>query len=136
MTVRIMLVDDDGLIRAGLKMILESDSDLEVVGEATNGIEALIMVDRLNPDVILMDIEMPEMDGIEATRRITDKNSRLGDPENVGYRVLMLTTFEEDEHVSRALEAGACGFLLKRMPADELIAAIKYAGLPSTGLIV
>ncbi|MCH8221853.1 MAG: response regulator transcription factor [Chloroflexi bacterium] len=120
MTVRLLLVDDDDLVRTGLKMILDSDADLDVVGEAANGVEALDMIDALNPDVILMDIQMPEMDGIEATRRISEKF-----PDDEGPRVLVLTTFEQDEYVFQALRAGASGFLLKRTPADDLIAGIK-----------
>jgi len=115
-----MLVDDDAPVRMALKMLLESDPELEVVGEASNGVEALPMVDQLQPGVVLMDIQMPEMDGIEATRLISEKYSENEDP-----RVLVLTTFGQDEYVSKALEAGAAGFLLKRMPADELIDAIK-----------
>ena len=121
MTIRLLLVDDDDLVRTGLKMILESDTDLDVVGEAANGAQALAMVDRLKPDVILMDIQMPEMDGIEATRRIGEKSP---DPDE-GPRVLVLTTFEQDEYVFQALRAGASGFLLKRTPADDIIAGIK-----------
>ena len=120
MTVRLLLVDDDDLVRTGLKMILDSDADLDVIGEAANGVEALAMLDRLNPDVILMDIQMPEMDGIEATRRIGEKS-----PGDEGPRVLVLTTFEQDEYVFQVLRAGASGFLLKRTPADDLIAGIK-----------
>ena len=121
MTVRLLLADDDDLVRTGLRMILESDSDLEVLGEASNGIQAVAMADRLKPDVILMDIQMPEMDGIEATRLISEKSP---DPDE-GPRVLVLTTFEQDEYVFQALRAGASGFLLKRTPADDLIAGIK-----------
>ena len=120
MTIRLLLVDDDAPIRMALKMLLESDADLEIVGEAANGVEGLAMVDQLNPDVVLMDIQMPEMDGIEATRRISEKF-----PRHEGPRVLALTTFEQDELVSQAIQAGASGFLLKRMPADELIDRIK-----------
>ncbi len=120
MTIRLLLVDNDDLVRAGLKMILDSDADLDVVGEAANGAEALVMVDRLNPHVILMDIQMPEMDGIEATRLISEKF-----PGDEGPRVLVLTTFEQDEYVFQTLRAGASGFLLKRTPADDLIAGIK-----------
>ena len=120
MTVRLLLVDDDDLVRTGLKMILETEAEFEIVGEAATGGEALAMVDRLKPDVILMDIQMPEMDGIEATRQISEKY-----PDDEGPRVLVLTTFEQDEYVFQALRAGASGFLLKRTPADDLIAGIK-----------
>jgi DNA-binding NarL/FixJ family response regulator len=119
-TIRLLLVDDDDLVRMGLKMILESDPDLEVLGEAANGLEAVGMVDRLKPDVILMDIQMPEMDGIDATRLIGEAA-----PSDEGPKVLILTTFEQDEYVFQALRAGASGFLLKRTPADDLIAGIK-----------
>ena len=125
MTVRIMLVDDDELIRMGLKMILESEFDFDIVGEAANGAEALVMIRGLKPDVILMDIQMPVMDGIEATRRIKEQN-----PGDAAPRVLVLTTFGQNEYVTRAIQAGASGFLLKRMPADELIASIKDAAQP------
>ena len=120
MTIRLLLVDDDDLVRTGLKMILDSDAELDVVGEAANGVEALALVESLNPNVILMDIQMPEMDGIEATRLISERSQ-----DDEGPRVLVLTTFEEDEYVFQALRAGASGFLLKRTPADELIAGIK-----------
>ncbi|MCH8221851.1 MAG: response regulator transcription factor [Chloroflexi bacterium] len=126
MTIRLLLVDDDAPVRMALRMLLESDGDLEVVGEAGNGADALAMAEQLDPDIILMDIQMPEMDGIEATRRISEKMS--GDE---GPRVLVLTTFEQDEYLSQALQAGASGFLLKRMPADELIARIKAVASPN-----
>ena len=135
MSIRLLLVDDDDLVRTGLKMILESDAELDVIGEAANGVEALELLDRLSPDVILMDIQMPEMDGIEATRRISERSplpdysgsddSDSDSQEDEGPRVLVLTTFEQDEYVFQALRAGASGFLLKRTPADELIAGIK-----------
>ncbi len=120
MSIRLLLVDDDDLVRMGLKMILESDNELEVVGEAPDGAVAVTLVEQLNPDVVLMDIQMPEMDGIEATRLIANRST--GDE---GPRILMLTTFEQDEFVFQALRAGASGFLLKRTPADELISGIK-----------
>jgi DNA-binding NarL/FixJ family response regulator len=121
MTIKLLLVDDDDLVRTGLKMIIESDPEFDVVGEAANGAQGIALADRLNPDVILMDIQMPEMDGIEATRILTEKSP---DPDN-GPRILVLTTFEQDEYVFQALRAGASGFLLKRTPADELITGIK-----------
>ncbi len=121
MTIKLLLVDDDDLVRTGLKMIIESDPEFDVLGEAANGAQAVALADRLNPDVILMDIQMPEMDGIEATRILTEKSP---DPDE-GPRVLVLTTFEQDEYVFQALRAGASGFLLKRTPADDLIAGIK-----------
>lgn len=122
MTIKLLLVDDDDLVRTGLKMIIESDPEFDVLGEAANGAEAVALASRLNPDVILMDIQMPEMDGIEATRLISERQS---DPDDESQRVLVLTTFEHDEYVFQALRAGASGFLLKRTPADELISGIK-----------
>jgi DNA-binding NarL/FixJ family response regulator len=118
-SVRVLLVDDEQLIRAGLRLILESESDIEVVGEAANGREAVDLVGELDPDVVLMDIQMPEMNGLEATRQI----AALGRTET--SRVLILTTFEMDEYVYEALRAGASGFLLKRTPAADLIAGIR-----------
>jgi DNA-binding NarL/FixJ family response regulator len=118
-SVRVLLVDDEQLIRAGLRLILESESDIEVVGEAANGREAVDLAGELDPDVVLMDIQMPEMNGLEATRQI----AALGRTET--SRVLILTTFEMDEYVYEALRAGASGFLLKRTPAADLIAGIR-----------
>lgn len=119
MSIRVLLADDEQLVRAGLRLILESEPDIEVVGEASNGAEAVDLATRLDPDVVLMDIQMPEMDGLEATRRIV----ALG--RDVTSRVLVLTTFEVDEYVYEALRAGASGFLLKRTPAAELIAGVR-----------
>ena len=119
MTVRILLADDDDLVRTGLKMILESDPEFEIVGEASNGLEAIAQARKSQPDIILMDVQMPEMDGIAATRELA------GESEAEALRVLVLTTFEMDEYVFEALRAGASGFLLKRTPADELINAVK-----------
>jgi DNA-binding NarL/FixJ family response regulator len=121
MTIRLVLVDDDDLVRTGLKMIIESDREFDVVGEAANGAQGIALAERLNPDVILMDIQMPEMDGIQATKILTEQSP---DPDQ-GPRVLVLTTFEQDEYVFQALRAGASGFLLKRTPADDLIDGIK-----------
>jgi len=118
MSLRVLLVDDQALIRAGFRMILEAEEDLEVVGECADGTQAIDSVARLKPDVVLMDIRMPEMDGIEATRRIVERD---GDPP---VRVLMLTTFDLDEYVYDALRAGASGFLLKDVPAEQLVAGI------------
>jgi RNA polymerase sigma factor (sigma-70 family) len=119
MSVRVLLVDDQALIRAGFRMILDAEEDIEVVGECADGEQALDSVKRLKPDVVLMDIRMPEMDGIEATRRIVDAD---GDPP---VRVLMLTTFDLDEYVYDALRAGASGFLLKDVPAEQLVEGIR-----------
>ncbi len=119
MTVRVLLADDEQLVRAGFRLILESEPDFEVVGEAANGAEAVKLTRKLDPDVVLMDIQMPELNGLEATRQI----AMLGREET--SRVLILTTFEVDEYVYGALRAGASGFLLKRTPAADLIAGIR-----------
>jgi DNA-binding NarL/FixJ family response regulator len=119
MSVRVLLVDDQALIRAGFRMILDAEEGIEVVGECGDGIQAVDSVKRLKPDIVLMDIRMPEMDGIEATRRIahSDGDSLV--------RVLMLTTFDLDEYVYDALRAGASGFLLKDVPAEHLVEGIR-----------
>ncbi|HWG94962.1 MAG TPA: response regulator transcription factor [Mycobacteriales bacterium] len=114
---RVLLVDDQPLLLTGFRLILESEDDLQVVGEAADGAVAVRQVQALRPDVVLMDVRMPVMDGIEATRRIT----ALPDPP----RVLVLTTFDLDEHVVEALRAGASGFLLKDVPADDLVEAVR-----------
>ncbi|GFH37028.1 response regulator [Streptomyces pacificus] len=119
MAVRVLLVDDQPLLRTGFRMILEAEQDIAVVGEAGDGLQALDQVRALQPDVVLMDIRMPRMDGVEATRRITG-------PERDGpAKVLVLTTFDLDEYVVEALRAGASGFLLKDAPANELVQAIR-----------
>lgn len=120
MTVRVLLADDEGLVRAGLRMILEAEDDLAVVGEASDGAEALAMCRELRPDVALVDIRMPRLDGIQAVRRIS------GDP-SLRTSVVMLTTFDSDEHVVAALRAGATGFLLKSMPREQLVTAVRAA---------
>jgi DNA-binding NarL/FixJ family response regulator len=115
--IRVLLVDDQSLVRAGFRMILNAEPDLEVVGEAGGGLGAVSNAEALTPDVILMDVRMPDLDGIEATRRIVrDEQSP---------RVLVLTTFDLDEYVYEALRAGASGFLLKDAPEDQLLAAIR-----------
>ena len=119
MTIRVLLVDDQPLLRTGFRMILEVEHDLVVVGEAGDGQQALDQVRALQPDVVLMDIRMPRMDGVEATRRIA------GQGRDGPARVLVLTTFDLDEYVVEALRAGASGFLLKDVPADELVQAIR-----------
>ena len=119
MSVRVLLVDDQALIRAGFRMILDAEEDIEVVGECADGTQAVDSARRLEPDVILMDIRMPEMDGIEATRRI------VGGAGDKPRRVLMLTTFDLDEYVYDALRAGASGFLLKDVPAEQLVEGIR-----------
>lgn len=117
MRTRVLLVDDEAMVRTGLRMIIESQEDLEIVGEAADGREAVGSSMRLAPDVVLMDIRMPNMDGIEATRRITG----TGTP----ARVIVLTTFDLDEHVVDALRAGASAFLTKDAPAAKLLEAVR-----------
>lgn len=117
--IRVCLVDDQQLIRAGLAALLERASDITVVGEAGDGAEAIELVRAEQPEVVLMDLRMPGMDGIEATRRIT------ADESLVGVRVVALTTFDTDEHIFAAIRAGACGFLLKNTAPDELRAAVR-----------
>jgi DNA-binding NarL/FixJ family response regulator len=120
--VRVLIADDQALVRAGFRMILDAEPDLEIVGEATNGIEAVERARELRPDVVLMDIRMPELDGIEATRAITTAPA----PDGVApVRVLMLTTFDINEYVYEALRAGASGFLLKDVPPEQLVAGIR-----------
>ena len=119
--IRILIADDQSLVRTGFRMILEAEEDIEVVGEAADGTQAVDSAARLAPDVILMDIRMPELDGIEATRRILAGT----EPENGGPRVVMLTTFDMNEYVYEALRAGASGFLLKDVPAEQLVAGIR-----------
>lgn len=119
MTIRVLIVDDDAIIRAGLKLLLETQPDIEVVGEAGDGLGGVSQARLLRPDVILMDIQMRQLDGIEATRRV------LREGIEPLPRVLMLTTFEIDEYVFEALRGGASGFVLKRLPPEELMAAIR-----------
>jgi len=113
----VVIADDQGMVRAGFRSLLRSEPGVRVVGEAGTGEEAVAAVRRLRPDVVLMDIRMPVLDGIEATRRLTAAGTAT--------RVLVLTTFDLDEYVFEALRAGACGFLLKDAPAEELVAAIR-----------
>jgi len=114
--IRVLLVDDDDLMRAGLKAVLSSDNRIDVVGEAPNGRAAIASVRALRPDLVLMDVRMPDLDGIAATRQIL-----TGDAET---RIVILTTFEDDEYIFGALNAGASGFLLKRTRPEELLAAV------------
>jgi DNA-binding NarL/FixJ family response regulator len=116
--IRVLLVDDQALVRAGFRMILDAEEGLDVVGEATDGREAIDQVRALRPDVVLMDIRMPELDGLEASRRIIEGQ---GDS---APKILMLTTFDLDEYVYEALRAGASGFLLKDTPPEQLVSAI------------
>lgn len=117
MTIRTIIVDDQVMVRAGLRMLLDEELDIDVVAEAGNGIEAIAQAARYHPDVLLMDIRMPELDGIEATRRILAADDTA--------RVLVLTTFNHDDHVYEALRAGASGFVLKDEPPERLIAAVR-----------
>src|SRR4051794_16829052 len=119
MSVRIMIADDQALVRAGFKMILDAEDDIEVVGEAADGRQAVDLAKRVKPDVVLMDIRMPELDGIEATRRLVDPSAEQP------TRVIMLTTFDLNEYVYEALRAGASGFLLKDVPPEQLAAGIR-----------
>jgi DNA-binding NarL/FixJ family response regulator len=115
--ISIVLVDDQELLRVGFRMVLEAQDDMEVAGEAADGARGLALVERLRPDVVLMDVRMPEMDGVEATRRIIETGSRS--------RVIILTTFDLDEYAYAALRAGASGFLLKDAPPADLLSAIR-----------
>jgi DNA-binding NarL/FixJ family response regulator len=116
--IRLLLVDDEAMVRAGLRLILESESDLRVVGEASDGLDAISAAKDLRPDVILMDVRMPRMDGVEACRRLVEDH---------GAKVVILTTFDLDEHLFASIRAGASGFLLKASPPDELVAAVRAA---------
>jgi len=117
-SIRVLLVDDQAMVRAGFRMILESDPDIEVVGEAASGDQGVASTRRLRPDVVLMDVQMPDGDGLAATRQITE------DAE-LDSLVVILTTFERDEYVFEALQAGASGFLLKNAPPEELLNAVR-----------
>ena len=119
MTVRIVLADDQALLRKGFRMILEAEDGIEIVGEAADGSDAVRLVELYRPDVVLMDVRMPVLDGIEATRAITASAS------GSATRVLILTTFDLDEYAFSALRAGASGFLLKDVPPTELVGAIR-----------
>ena len=116
--IRVLIVDDQSLVRAGFRMILEAEDDVEVVGEASDGAEAIDASAEHSPDVILMDVRMPNVDGLEATRRLLEGKSE-------GPRILILTTFDLDEYVWEALHAGASGFLLKDTPPEQLVDAIR-----------
>jgi DNA-binding NarL/FixJ family response regulator len=116
MTVRVLIVDDDDLMRAGLRGVLSSDETIEVVGEASDGRDAVYRTRLLSPDVVLMDVRMPDLDGISATRELLDAFPEV--------KVVILTTFEQDDYIFGALSAGASGFLLKRTRPEELVAAV------------
>ena len=117
MTIRVLVADDQSMVRAGFRMLLGDEEDIEVVAEASNGLEAVDKAARFHPTVVLMDIRMPELDGIEAARRILSADSAA--------RILILTTFDLDEYVYEALRAGASGFVLKDDPPEQLLAAIR-----------
>ena len=117
MSIRVLIADDQSMVRAGFRMLLSGEEGIEVVAEASNGLEAVDKAARANPGVILMDIRMPELDGLEATRRIIAANDTA--------RILILTTFGLDEYVYEALRAGASGFVLKDDPPEQLIAAVR-----------
>jgi DNA-binding NarL/FixJ family response regulator len=118
MSVRVLLADDERLVRAGFRMLLKAEADIEVVGEASDGRQAVEAAARLRPDVVLMDIRMPILNGLEATRQLVKAT-------DAPPRVLVLTTFDLDEYVYEALRAGASGFLLKDAPEEQLLAAIR-----------
>ncbi len=117
--IRLLLVDDQPLVRAGLRMVFDTESELEVVGEAGDGVEAVSVARTTRPDVVVMDIRMPRMDGIEATRRL------LADPETSAAKVLVLTTFDDDTYAYQALVAGASGFLIKDAPVEQMVSAVR-----------
>jgi DNA-binding NarL/FixJ family response regulator len=119
MSIGVLIADDEALVRSGFRMVLEAEDDIEVVGEAATGRQAISSASRLKPDVVLMDVRMPELDGIAATREIA------GSEADGSARVLILTTFDLDEYVYDALGAGASGFLLKDAPPEQLIAGIR-----------
>lgn len=116
---RLLLVDDQPLVRAGLRLVFDTEPDLEVVGEAGDGVAAIESARTLRPDVVVMDIRMPLLDGVAATRRI------LADPATVATRVLVLTTFDEDTYAYEALTAGASGFLIKDAPVEQMVTAVR-----------
>ncbi|MFC2013814.1 response regulator [Chloroflexota bacterium] len=119
MSISVLLADDQAMVRAGFRMLLEAEPDIQVVGEAEDGVVAVSTVRSLKPDVVLMDIQMPVMDGLEATRHIVAEQNK------VATRVLILTTFERDEYIFESLRSGASGFILKNAPPEDLINAIR-----------
>jgi len=120
MVIRVLLADDETLVRTGMRMILEAEPEVEVIAEAADGLEAVDLALRIRPDVLLMDIRMPKLDGLHATRRVLEATHGK-------TRVVILTTFEVDEYVYEALRAGASGFLLKTAPAEQLVSSIRAA---------
>ena len=116
--IRLLIVDDEAMVRTGLRLILEAEADLRVIGEAADGLSAIDAATQLRPDVILMDVRMPRLDGVEACRRLVEAS---------GAKVVVLTTFDLDEHLFASVRAGASGFLLKASPPEELVAAIRAA---------
>ncbi len=118
MKIKILLADDQAMVRAGLRMILEAEPDLQVIGEAEDGVRATTLARSLKPDVVLMDIQMPVMNGLEATRRIVQETEGTS-------RVLILTTFERDDYIFEALRSGASGFILKNAPPEDLVTAVR-----------
>lgn len=121
MSIRVLLADDQPIIRQGFRVILESESDMEVVGEAQDGLDAVAQVGRRRPDIVLMDIRMPRMDGLDATREITKEADHPG--------VIIVTTFDLDEYVYGALRAGAAGFLLKDAPVERVVEAVRQVAV-------
>jgi len=119
MSIRVLIADDQAMVRAGFRMILEMQNDMEVVGEASDGAETIAAVKKLKPDIVLMDIQMPGVDGLEATQRIIEMH------DEVSTKVLILTTFERDDYIFEALRTGACGFLLKNATPEDLVAGIR-----------
>jgi DNA-binding NarL/FixJ family response regulator len=117
MTIRVLVADDQSMVRAGFRMLLAGQDGIEVVAEASNGLEAVAQAARFDPTVVLMDIRMPELDGLEASRRILERNAQA--------RVLILTTFDLDEYIYEALRVGASGFVLKDDPPEQLIGAVR-----------
>ncbi|MFI7708172.1 response regulator [Nonomuraea sp. NPDC049480] len=117
MAISVALVDDEAMIRVGLRLVLSGEPDIEVVGEASDGVEALDLVARTRPDVVLIDVRMPRMDGLEASRQLVRDHSES--------KVIVLTTFDEDAHVAAALRAGVSGFLLKVAPPEHLVEAVR-----------
>ncbi|MBO0729129.1 MAG: response regulator transcription factor [Acidimicrobiaceae bacterium] len=116
--ISLLIADDEAIVRTGLKMVLETEEDLRVVGEAADGVEAIAQATRLQPDVVLMDVRMPRLDGVEACRRLVAETDT---------KVVVLTTFDLDEHLFAAIRAGASGFLLKASPPEDLVSAIRAA---------